>query len=151
MRRWRCLMTTMSSRWKTPLPFIGKGRRCDKDGRFVPYINVLHSERVPRPIFAAIFTGAPWRWLSFPDEVLHRNDEAQLGYVRWRCQHHFRATNGQCYLFGRITGFEWVRAPDQIVVLDIRGRIVEKTEQETPAGHGSLKIGHKTIPDSIFK
>jgi hypothetical protein len=141
----------MSIRWKTPLPFIGKGRSYDQDGRFVPYINVLHSERVPRPIFAAVFTGAPWRWLSFPDEVLRRSDEAQRGYVRWRCQHHFRATNGQCYLFGRITAFEWVKAPNQIAQLDTRGRMIGKAEQETPSGHGSLRIGNRAIPVSIFK
>lgn len=143
--------TTMSIRWKTPLPLIGKSSRYDEDGHFVPYINVLHSERVPRPIFAAVFTGAPWRWLIFPCEVLRRSYEAQLGYVRWRCQHHFRATNGKCYLFGKIVAFEFVKAPDEIVVLDARGRVVGKTEQETPAGHGSLRIGNKTIPDSILK
>lgn len=144
-------MTTMSSRWKTPLTFIGRGRRYDNDGRFVPYINVLHSDRVASPIFAAVFTGAPWRWLSFPDEVLHRSDEAQLGYVRWRCQHHFQETKGQCYLFGRITGFEWIKAPDKIIVLETRGWVVGTAEQESPSGHGSLRIGNKTIPVSIFK
>ena len=144
-------MPTLFPRWRASLPLMGKPLEFDSNGNFNRYINVLHSERVPRPIFAAVFTGAPWRWLSFPNEVLRRSDEAQLGYVRWRCQHHFRATNGQCYLFGKIVAFEWVRAPDQIVVLDVRGRVVGKTEQETPAGHGILRIGNKAIPDSIFK
>jgi hypothetical protein len=134
-----------------PLPFIGKPREYDKNGRFIRYINVLHSQRVPSPIFAAIFTGAPWRWLKFPDEVLRRSDEAQLGYVRWRCQFHFREVTGLCYLFGNITGFEWVKTPNQIVVLDTRGRVVGTTEQETPSGHGSLRIGNKVIPDSILR
>lgn len=141
----------MSSRWKTPLTLIGRPREYDQDGRFISYINVLRSQLFPRPIFAAVITKAPWRWLSFPDEVLHRSEEAQLGYVRWRCQHHFRATNGQCNLFGKITGFEWVKAPDQIVVLDVRGRVVGRAERETPAGHGSLRIGKNLTSDSIFK
>jgi hypothetical protein len=143
-------MPTLSLRWKTPLTLIGRGREYNKDGSFRPYINVLRSQLFPQPIFAAVITKAPWRWLRFPDEVLRRSEEAQLGYVKWRCQYHFRATNGQCYLFGRITGFEWVKTPNEIVVLDTRGRVVGKAEQATPSGHGSLRIGNKTLPDSIL-
>ncbi len=135
-------MQTMSLRTRTPLLFIGKPREYDKNGRFIRHISVLHSERVPRPIFAAVITGAPWRWLKFPDEVLRRSYEAQLGYVKWRCQFHFREVRGLCYLFGNIIGFEWVKAPDEIVVLDTRGRVVGNAKQETPSGHGSLTIGN---------
>src|ERR1017187_2404715 len=144
-------MPTMSLRWKTPMTLIGRGREFDKNGGFIPYINVLRSQLFPQPIFAAALTGAPWRWLRLPDEVLRRGEEAQLGYVRWRCQCHYRATNGQCYFFGRITGFEWIKAPDEVVILDTRGRVVGKTEQVTPSGHGSLKIGNTTIRGSILR
>jgi hypothetical protein len=133
-----------------PLPFIGRGRRYDKDGRFTPYIRVLHSQTVPQPIFAAVLTGAPWRWLTIPERVLSRSEEAKLGYVKWRCQFHYREVKGLCFCFGRITGFEFVKAPNQIVVLDVRGRVVGVTEQETPSGYGSLRIGNKTIPGSIL-
>src|ERR1017187_5827938 len=113
-------MPIMSLRTKTPLNHIGRGRKCDKDGRFIPYIRVLHSQSVPQPIFAAVLTGAPWRWLRLPDEVLRRSEEAQLGYVKWRCQFHFREVKGLCFCFGNITGFEFVRAPNDIVVLNVR-------------------------------
>ena len=144
-------MAIMSLRRRMPMPFIGRGRSHDEFGRFIPYIRVLHSLKVPQPIFAAILTGANWRWLHLPDEVLRRTEEAQLGYVRWRCQHHFREVKGLCYCFGRITGFEFVKAPDEIVVLDTRGRVIGKTEQESPSGHGSLRIRNKTIPGAILK
>ena len=143
-------MQIMSLRNKTPLNLIGRGRKYDKDGNFLPYINVLHSKEIPQPIFAAVLTGAPWRWLRLPDEVLRRNDEAQLGYVKWRCQFHYRETRGLCYCFGRITGFEFVKAPNEIVALDTRGRVIGKTEKESPSGHGSLTIGNKTVPGSIL-
>jgi hypothetical protein len=55
------------------------------------------------------------------------------------------------YLFGRITGFEFVKAPSEIVVLDTRGRVIGKAGQETPSGHGSLTIGNKTIQGSILR
>jgi hypothetical protein len=143
-------MQIMSLRTKTPLDLIGRGRKCDKDGRFIPYIHVLHSQTVPQPIFAAVLTGAPWRWLTIPERVSGRSQEAQLGYVKWRCQFHFREVKGLCYCFGRITGFEFAIAPDEIVVLDTRGGVVDKTAQVTPSGHGSLTIGNKTIPGSIL-
>jgi hypothetical protein len=144
-------MPTSFPRWKTSIPLIGKPHEYNANGQFIRYINVLHSERVPSPIFAAIFSGAPWRWLQIPDEVLRRRNEAQFGYVRWRCRNHFDATEGRCYLFGRITGFEWVKAQNDIVVLDSHGRVVSKVEQETPFGRGSLTIGGKTIPGSILR
>jgi hypothetical protein len=144
-------MQIMSLRSKTLLNLIGRGRKCDKDGRFIPYIRVLHSQTVPQPIFAAVLTGAPWRWLTIPDQVLSRSEEAQLGYVKWRCQFHFREVKGLCYLFGNITGFEFVKSPTEILLLDTRGRVTGKSEQETPSGHGSLRIGNKTIPGSILR
>jgi hypothetical protein len=78
-------MQIMSLRNKTPLDFIGRGCRYDKDGRFIPYISVLHSQTVPQPIFAAVLTAAPWRWLTIPDRVLSRSEEAQLGYGHDKC------------------------------------------------------------------
>ena len=47
-------------------------------------------------------------------------------------------------------GFEFVKAPDEIVVLDTRGRVVGTAQQATPSGHGRLTIGNKTLPDSIL-
>lgn len=144
-------MQIMSLRSRTPLSLIGKPRECDKNGRFIGYINVLHSQTVPQPIFAAVLTAAPWRWLTIPGGVLLRSEEAQLGYVKWRCQFHFREVKGLCFLFGNITGFEWAKAPDEIVVLDTRGRVIGMAGQETPSGRGSLIIGNKTIPAPILE
>jgi hypothetical protein len=141
-------MQTMSLRSKTPLTLIGRPSENDKAGRFIPYINVLHSERIPQPIFAAALTGAPWRFLKIPYKVLNLTEDALLGYVKWRCQFHFSKTKGLCYLFGNITGFEWVKAPNQIIDLDTRGRVVGTKVQATPSGSGSLMIDNKTIPGS---
>ena len=146
-------MTVFYRRSRMPVPWIGLPNKTDGHGtrRFSPYIRVLHSQRVPQPIFAAVITGAPWRWLQIPDHVLTCTEDAQLSYVKWRCRMHYREMMGTCYLFGNITGFEWVRTPNEVVVLDTRGQVVGKREQETPAGHGSLRIGNRAVPDSIFK
>jgi hypothetical protein len=88
--------------------------------------------------------------LQFPEEVLQRSEVAQIDYLRWRCQSHFRTTKGQCHLFGNIIGYEWVKAPGDIVVLDTHGQVEDVAEHETPPGHGSLAIGKKTIPASIL-
>lgn len=146
-------MTVFYRRSKMPVTWIGLPRKRDENEnpRFTPYIRVLHSQLFPQPISAAVLTGAPWRWLQIPDHVLTRTEEAQLGYVKWRCGMHYREMLGTCYLWGEITGYEFIKSPTEVVVLDVRGRVVGKAEQETPSGHGSLRIGNKTIPDLIFK
>ena len=122
-----------------------KGTGDIPERKFRPYIRVLHSERVPQPIFAAVLTRAPWRWLQIPDEVLRRNLQAQLSYVRWRCRTHFRDTAGRCYLFGSITGFEWVKSESEIIVLDIHGRVSAVAERASSSGTGTLSIGNKVL------
>lgn len=133
---------TISGTLRTASTSIG---RSSEAVPFRPYIRVLHSERVPQPIFAAVLTGAPWRWLTIHDDVLGRSEEAQLGYVRWRFRTHFRDTSGRCYLFGNITGFEWVKAPNEIVVLDVHGRVTDVKQQASSIGTGSLSIGNKVL------
>jgi len=122
-----------------------KGTGDISERKFRPYIRVLHSERVPQPIFSAVLTGAPWRWLQIPDEVQHRSLQAQLSYVRWRCRTHFNETSGRCYLFGSITGFEWVKSESEVVVLDIHGRVSALKERASSSGTGTLSIGNKVL------
>src|ERR1019366_5915884 len=113
-------MTVFYRRSKMPETWIGLPNKTDENGnpRFCPYIRVLHSQIIPQPIFAAIITGAPWRWLQIPPNVLTRTEDAQCGYVRWRCRMHYREMMGTCYLFGNITGFEWVKSPSEVLVFD---------------------------------
>ena len=100
---------------------------------------------VPSPIFAVALTGARWRYLSIPDSVLRRSPEAQLGYVSWRCRTHFREREGICLCFGRITGFEWVKTRNEVILLDIRGHVVSTKAEPSTHGEASLTIGNKSL------
>jgi len=100
---------------------------------------------VPQPIFAAVLTGAPWRFLEIPSSVLRRTEQAQRGYVSWRCRTHYRETQGRCFLFGRITGFEWHKDAKESAILDIRGRVVAAKQKPSVPGTGSLTIGNKAV------
>jgi hypothetical protein len=129
---------------------LGKCDRCTGTGwiaeaKFRPHINVRHSQRVPQPIFAAVLSGAPWRFLHIPDSVLQRNEQAQRGYVAWRCRTHYRETQGRCFLFGTITGFEWVMSPRESIILDTHGRVVAARQKPAVPGTGSLTIGNKSV------
>lgn len=112
---------------------------------FRPHIRVLHSERIPQPIFAAVLTGSPWRWLSIPSEILKRSDDAQLGWVRWRCRTHYQQMGRRCYLFGRITGFEWVNAPNEVISLDVHGRPLGNHKNVSQSGAGYLLFRKKLL------
>jgi hypothetical protein len=129
---------------------LGKCDRCAGTARiaepkFRPRINVRHSQRVPQPIFAAVLTGAPWRFLEIPDAVLRRGEQAQQGYVAWRCRTHYRETQGRCFLFGSITGFEWVRSQRESIIFDIHGRVTAAKQKPSVPGTGSLTIGNKAV------
>jgi hypothetical protein len=121
------------------------GMRTTHDDAFRPYISVQHSERVPRPIFVAALTGAPWRFLQIPSSVMTRSEPAQLAYVSWRCRTHYRDEHGICYLFGRITAYEWVKGRMETITLDIRGRVTGVKTKPAPVGRGSVKIANKYV------
>jgi hypothetical protein len=56
--------------------------------------------------------------------------------------------------FGRITGFEWVKTRNEVVLLDIRGHVVSTKAKSSTPGKGSLTIGNKSLSirgDGTFK
>jgi hypothetical protein len=112
---------------------------------FKPYIYVEHSLRRPTSITGAAFTGAPWRIIKLPKSVLNRNADGQRGWVSWRVRTHFRENHGECFLFGRITGYSWQRTPGESVLLDTRGRILgAKHESFAPPSSG-FSVGNKSV------
>ncbi len=117
--------------------------------QFRPHIRVLHSQRIPQPIFAAVLTGSPWRWLCIPSEVLKRTDDAQLGWVRWRCRTHFQETRGRCYLFGRITGFEWVKASNEVLSFEAHGRQLRNHQNVSQSGGGYLLFRNELLASCL--
>jgi hypothetical protein len=83
--------------------------------------------------------------LEIPDAVLQRGEQAQQGYVAWRCRTHYRETQGRCFLFGKITGFEWVTSQRESVIFDVRGRVVVAKQKPSVPGEGWMRIGNKAV------
>jgi hypothetical protein len=112
---------------------------------FRPYIYVEHSLRRPTSITTAAFTGALWRFIKMPKSVLSRDVDGQSGWVSWRVRTHFRENNGECFLFGRITGYRWQGTRFGAVLLDIRGRIIGVKHESFAPPSGSITVGNKTL------
>jgi hypothetical protein len=112
---------------------------------FHPYIYVEHSLRRPTSITGAAFTGAPWRFIKLPKRVLDRPTDGQSGWVSWLVRTHFRENHGECFLFGRITGYRWQRTRDQSVLLDTRGRITGVKHESFAPPSGSITVGNKAV------
>jgi hypothetical protein len=96
----------------------GSGEVADYD----PWITVLTSLTRPTSISVAAFTGATWRFLDIPKSVLNRTHKQQRAWVSWRVRTHYKIEDGQCPLFGVITGYDWHFAPGQSIEFDVRGR-----------------------------
>jgi hypothetical protein len=114
--------------------------------QFEPYIYVEHSLRKPTLITVAAFTGAPWRFLHVPASVLSRGLDAQAGWASWCVRRHFRESNGECLLFGSITGYRWQRSRDECVLLDTLGHIVEVKHETFAPPSGRITVGNRTFP-----
>lgn len=111
---------------------------------FNEYIYVEHSLRRPTSITVAAFTGASWRFIQIPKAVLQRDAEAQSGWVSWRVRKHFRESNGECLLFGSITGYRWQRTREDCVLLDTRGCVTKTKHESFTPPSGSIMVGNKT-------
>jgi hypothetical protein len=83
--------------------------------------------------------GPTWRFLSIPRLILMRSHDQQRGWVSWRVRTHYKLENGQCLLFGAITGYRWHFAPGQSTEFDIRGR----TRTPTPSREGFARLEYK--------
>ena len=112
---------------------------------FRPYIYVEHSLRRPTSITTAAFTGALWRFIKMPRSVLDRDGDSQSGWVSWRVRTHFRENNGECFLFGRITGYRWQGTRGGSVLLDTRGRITGVNHESFAPSSGSITVSNKSL------
>jgi hypothetical protein len=136
-RCWRCYGSSKCDRCG------GKGEL--EESEFRPYIHVEHALRIPTSITAAALTGARWRFVEIPGQVLRRKIEAQRGWVAWRIRRHFRENNGECFLFGSIVGYRWQRNSVNGIRFDTRGKVIGMAQQSSMPPSGSLTIGNKTI------
>jgi hypothetical protein len=91
---------------------------------FKPHIQVIGSLRSPASVIAAI-TGAPWKFIEIPEDVLERDEEAQRAWVSWRVRQHFQESKGKCRLFGYILAYRWKRSEGESIALDTQGRVIE--------------------------
>lgn len=123
----------------------GAGETPEDVYRFDPYIYVLASLQIPTSIMAAAFSGAKWRHIDIPQTIRWRTHEAQQGWVTWRAKSHFRQEHGQCRLFGSITGYNWHWSTEDIILLDVRGHIVEHVRRSFTPPAGSLTVKNKDV------
>jgi hypothetical protein len=128
---WRCHGTARC------LLCEGSGEVADYD----PWITVLTSLTRPTSISVAAFTGASWRFVEIPRSILERTHDQQRSWVSWRVRTHYKLEDGQCSLFGDITGYRWHFASGQSIEFDIRGRIRRPT---APSREGIASLHYKS-------
>ena len=134
-----------------PCPWCKGSACCDRCGGsgkvvlFEPYICVEHSLSTPLSITCAAFTGATWRFIRIPDEVLTLSDDGLLAWVSARVREHYRREGGKCPLYGDITGYRLVQAPGVSVRLDSEGQYVETICEEFAPAKASIQFRNKML------
>lgn len=123
----------------------GKGKIEQRKNLFKPIIHVCTSLSAPTSITIAALSGAPWRRLAIPQNVLARSFEAQRGWVSWRIKTHFRESSGKCRLFGEIVGYAWRHSPEQTISFDVRGNITAKDDGSICSGSGSMTFKGRKV------
>ena len=123
----------------------GKGEVEESRYLFRPMIHVLTSLQTPTSITVAAFTGAPWRKIRIPDNVLLRSFAAQRGWISWRTKRHYKDSAGKCLLFGDILGYVWRHSPDETVRFDVRGNIVGEDAMPVDSTSGWVTFKGKKV------
>ena len=81
--------------------------------RFGPYVFVQTSEKKPSSIANAAWCGNQMKYIYL--------DLVDLASVQTIVQKHFKDHQGKCPLYDNITGYRFVSAPTESIVLDTDG------------------------------
>ena len=84
---------------------------------FHPYVYIQTVGKFPTSLSAAAWSGNMMKYLDF--DVL-----PELSYVQKFVRAHWIENEGNCALYGRITGFIFVFAPTRGTLLDIEGNVL---------------------------
>lgn len=142
---------TMPGKDAKPCRWCKGSAHCDMCGgtgkvvKFAPHICVQHSRSAPVSITLAAFSGALWRFIPIPDEVLSLADDDLLAWVSTRVREHYQQENGECPLYGDITAYRLVQAPGVSVRLDVGSRYVETVRKEPAPATATFGVGNKIV------
>jgi hypothetical protein len=96
---------------------------------FRPYVFIVTSLRMPTSIAMAAVAGGGMKTITLPNATTVDD----LGRVQVIVIDHFRSNEGNCILFDRIVAFLFVYAPNEGIMMDTAGNVVEtKTGQFWP-------------------
>jgi len=85
---------------------------------FNSYVYIQTVRKFPTSISNAAWAGNSMKYLDF-------SALPELSQVQKRVRQHYIEMEGNCALYGRITGFIFVFAPDRGTLLDIEGNVLE--------------------------
>lgn len=85
-----------------------------KEPPFKPYVFIETSEKMPSSIAMAGATGNGMKHIIL-------NPGEGLGDVKRLVHEHYKKNDGNCILYGKITGFRYVVSPTESIVMDTDG------------------------------
>jgi len=91
---------------------------------FAPFIFVETTAVMPSSISMAAVAAASMKYVNLWDDA---NPE-DLRHVQKLVQDHYAKTEGNCILFGRITGYRFVYSPTDCIRLDTTGNEIERKQ-----------------------
>ena len=91
---------------------------------FRPHVSIRHACSRPRSIAAVGWTGSrPYKYIEVPPEVTVRFLREQIEAVSAIVRNHYESKKGECYMFGKITGYVYRYDFDHGIEFSVDGKV----------------------------
>lgn len=123
----------------------------EQRARFRPYIYVRTSASRPSSITAAALIGPRLKHLRLDEEATALPRPFLLSLVTSLVREHYRSNQGNCPLFGNITGYALRISYDATVEFSIDGTLIQEHEGwNEDEGCATLTVGKQVVREGLF-
>lgn len=122
---------------------------------FTPFIYIKTESQRPASITVAAFCGGSMKFIRLQPSVATYDLDIQIRDVRLNIENYLTKFEGQCPLFGKVTGFYYRPKFEKTIEFDLEGKIINDnlgyiSLYPTPSNGGSIELKGRELPHFNF-